>query len=102
MDAHEVIRFALTQGLPQIKRMVKRPAIHSILSEVGPDESGNVAVWLWIVLDDPPDSEMTEDNRNRIRKAILEVLRGGQFNVMMPVYFFFQTKADRISAGFPT
>jgi len=102
VDIHEVARSVLTLRFPEIRRKVKKPRIHSVLSELGPDASGNEALWLWVVLDDPPKSEMTEEHRNRIRQAIGEALQRGQFSLTMPVYFFFQTKADRISAGFPT
>jgi hypothetical protein len=101
MEVHEIVSFAIREGLPAVQRKVKRPRIHSVISEVRPDASGEPASWLWVVLDDPPKSEMTEDRRNKVREALVELLQG-QFGIMMPVYFFFQTKSDRARAGFPS
>lgn len=102
MDVHELVSSAIRQGLSGVQRRVKRPRIHSVISEVRPDASGEPAIWLWVVLDDPRKTEMTEERRNKIREALVGVLQKGQFAIMLPVYFFFQTKSDRARAGFPS
>lgn len=67
--------------------------LHSSIDE-GPD--GQSALWIWVVLNDPPRAFLTPDRLRPVISAILDGIKahGMQFQLALPVHITFQLKSE--------
>lgn len=99
LDLEQFAQGALEKTLRELLRNRRFAALKivDIQSSVDGGPDGEPALWVWVILDDPPVSLLTPERLRPVIVAITDGIakHGMQLRLMLPVHVTFQRKSER-------
>lgn len=91
----DYVQFLLTTARKSFPRP-PAPQVQNIFHKSGQDAQGNNAVWLWVILEDAPPTELN-DAAHAIRRRIWETLQSNTLDTVP--YIRFATTSEAHAQG---